>query len=85
MGSQIVTATEFKAKCLALIDEVASKGRTITVTKRGKPMATLSPVLRKRKSSRGILKGKLNIPDKVLMADYSDLYDCIRESETPEL
>ena len=85
MGTQIVTATEFKAKCLSLIDEVAKSGDTITVTKRGQPMATLSPVLKKRKSSRGILKGKLNIPDEVLMADYSDLYDCVRESETTEL
>ena len=85
MGTQIVTATEFKAKCLSLIDEVAKSGDTITVTKRGQPMATLSPVLKKRKSSRGILKGKLNIPDEVLMADYSDLYDCVRESEMTEL
>lgn len=85
MGSQTVTATEFKAKCLALINEVAKNGGTITVTKRGQPMATLSPVLKKRKSSRGILKGKLNIPDEVLMADYSGLYDCVRESETTEL
>jgi hypothetical protein len=47
-------------------------------------MATLSPVLKKRESSRGILKGKLNIPDEVLMADYSGLCDCVRESETTE-
>jgi prevent-host-death family protein len=81
MGSQIVTATEFKAKCLSLLDEVASTGGTITVTKRGKPMATVGPVLKKRKSSRGILKGKLHIPDEILMADRSDLWDCVREKE----
>jgi prevent-host-death family protein len=81
MGSQIVTATEFKAKCLALIDEVAKTGGTITVTKRGQPMATLTPVVKKRKSSRGILKGKLHIPDEILMADRSDLWDCVREKE----
>ena len=85
MATQIVTATEFKAKCLALLDEVSKTGGTVIVTKRGQPMATLIPVLKKRKSSRGILKGKLNIPDDVLMADYSDLYDCVRESETTEL
>ena len=86
MGSQIVTATEFKAKCLSLIDEVAKTGGTITVTKRGKPVATVGPArMRPFRSSEGILKGKLNIPDEVLMADYSDLYDCVRESETNEL
>ena len=79
MGSQIVTATEFKAKCLALLNEVASTGGTITVTKRGKPMATVGPVLKTRKSSRGILRGKIHIPDEVLMRDMSDLYDCVNE------
>lgn len=82
MGSQIVTATEFKAKCLSLLDEVAKTGGTITVTKRGQPMATVGPVVKKRKSSKNAWKGKLFIPDEVLMADYSDLYDCVREKET---
>jgi prevent-host-death family protein len=79
MGSQIVTATEFKAKCLALIDEVAKTGGTITVTKRGQPMATLIPVVKKRKSSRGAWKGLVDIPDEVLMADRSELWDVVRE------
>lgn len=81
MGSQIVTATEFKAKCLALIDEVARNGGTITATKRGQPMATLNPVIKERKSSKGAWKGKLYIPDEVLMADMSDFYDCVRERD----
>jgi prevent-host-death family protein len=39
-----VTAAEFKAKCLRLMDEVA-KGRTpLVITKRGKPIAKLVPV-----------------------------------------
>lgn len=37
-----VTATEFKAKCLALLDRVQSTGEVITITKRGKPVASLS-------------------------------------------
>jgi prevent-host-death family protein len=82
MGSQVISATEFKAKCLALLDEVATTGGTITVTKRGKPVATLGPApTRKRRSSRGILKGKVHIPDEVLMADMSDLYTCLNEKE----
>lgn len=37
-----VTATEFKAKCLALIDRVQATGEVITITKRGKRVASLS-------------------------------------------
>ena len=39
-----VPAGEFKAKCLALLDEVALTGRTLIVTKHGKPVARLSPL-----------------------------------------
>lgn len=66
-------------------DQIVNTSGVITVTKHAHPTATVSSVLNKRKSCRGILKGKLNIPDEVLMADYSDLYDCIRERETTEL
>ena len=41
---QTIKASEFKAKCLALMDEVARTGETIRVTKNGKPVAELRPV-----------------------------------------
>jgi prevent-host-death family protein len=36
-----IGATEFKAKCLQLLDEVDAEG--ITITKHGKPVARLVP------------------------------------------
>jgi prevent-host-death family protein len=39
------TATEFKARCLAILDEVAETGEPVTITKRGKPVARLMPPL----------------------------------------
>ncbi|HEV2323032.1 MAG TPA: type II toxin-antitoxin system Phd/YefM family antitoxin [Terracidiphilus sp.] len=38
-----IPAGEFKAKCLAVIDEVAATGEPVLVTKRGKPAAKLVP------------------------------------------
>lgn len=38
-----IQASEFKAKCLALMDRVARTGETITITKNGKPIAELRP------------------------------------------
>lgn len=38
-----MTATEFKAKCLAVLDEVGASGETVTILKRGKPVAQLVP------------------------------------------
>jgi len=51
---RIVTAAAFKARCLAMLDEVASSGERIVITKRGQPVAELGPVSRSpRKSMRG--------------------------------
>lgn len=37
-----ITATQFKARCLKLMDEVAQSGEPLTITKRGKPIVTLA-------------------------------------------
>ena len=36
-----VTVTEFKVKCLRLINQVHEYGRPLTITKHGKPIAKL--------------------------------------------
>jgi len=38
-----ISATEFKARCLKLIDQVHDTGKPITITKRGRVVATLNP------------------------------------------
>lgn len=39
-----INAAEFKAKCLKLLDEVASTHEPLIITKRGKPVAKLVPI-----------------------------------------
>jgi prevent-host-death family protein len=39
-----IPAGEFKTKCLALFDEVESRGRSFVVTKRGRPVARVVPL-----------------------------------------
>jgi prevent-host-death family protein len=39
-----ISATELKARCLALLDEVAASSVTLIVTKRGRPFAKLVPL-----------------------------------------
>ena len=41
-GKRTIKASEFKAKCLKLMDEVAENGEEIVITKNGKPVAKLS-------------------------------------------
>ena len=39
-----IQAGDFKARCLAILDEVAETGDDVIVTKRGKPVARLVPL-----------------------------------------
>jgi antitoxin (DNA-binding transcriptional repressor) of toxin-antitoxin stability system len=78
MKHQVVSVTEFKAKCLALLNQIGQEGGTLTVTKRGRPLATVGPVKRKPfKSSEGILVGKIKIIGDLDKIDNADLYDVV--------
>ena len=48
LSTRTMTATEFRARCLALMDEVAESGEAIVITKRGRPVARLTPYRTKR-------------------------------------
>ena len=44
MKARQVSAAEFKARCLRIIKEMNRDGGAVTITKRGQPVAMLSPV-----------------------------------------
>lgn len=51
-----ITATQFKARCLRLLDEVAETGETLVVTKRGRPVVRVEP-----SSPRPDLRGSVKL------------------------
>jgi prevent-host-death family protein len=59
MLSKTVGAAEFKANCLRLIDELATDREPVTITKRGRIVAFLTPApdLSAPKSLFGALSG----------------------------
>lgn len=40
---RVLRAAEFKAKCLALMDQVQQTGEPVLITKNGRPVAELHP------------------------------------------
>jgi prevent-host-death family protein len=60
MSTRTISASQFKAQCLAMLDEVAATGEEITVTKRGRPVARVLAVS-EPKSLRGSVS--FNISD----------------------
>ncbi|MGD0842570.1 MAG: type II toxin-antitoxin system Phd/YefM family antitoxin [Candidatus Acidiferrales bacterium] len=53
-----MAAGAFKAKCLAVMDEVQAKHETVVITKHGKPVAKLVPVDSETDDIYNFLAGK---------------------------
>ncbi|WP_031499975.1 type II toxin-antitoxin system Phd/YefM family antitoxin [Bryobacter aggregatus] len=81
MSNRVVTATEFKAKCLALLDEVNETGETLTVTKRGKAVATIQGAsARPFQSLKGVLVGKVKIVGDLEDYSVTNDWNCTKDS-----
>jgi len=61
-----IKASEFKAKCLRLLDEVAETGEVLIVTKNGKPVAEIGPAKKRPKTLFGAHKGMFKIKDDII-------------------
>jgi prevent-host-death family protein len=67
-----ITASAFKAGCLALLDEVAASGESLLITKRGRPVARVDPV-EEPPSLLGSVSFKAS--DEELVAPLGDRWD----------
>jgi prevent-host-death family protein len=61
VATRTIKASEFKAKCLGLMDEVRDTGDTITITKNGEAVAELRAAKRPRKTLWGVHAGLVEI------------------------
>ena len=61
-----IKASEFKAKCLQLMDDVAETGEAIVITKNGKPVAQLVSYKQKPKSLFASTKGTVTIKGDII-------------------
>ena len=60
-GLRTIKASEFKARCLKLMDEVAETGQDIVITKNGRPVSRLTPYRKPPHTFFGADKGKIKI------------------------
>jgi len=74
-----IQASEFKAKCLGLMDQVARTGETIVVTKNGKPVAELRPHRPPRaKTLLGLHKGRITIHGDIISPIGASLWKALK-------
>jgi len=69
-----IPATEFKARCLSILDDVAETGETVVVTKRGKPVAQLKPLGPPRSLAGSV---KFLVSDDELIAPLDVVWDAV--------
>jgi prevent-host-death family protein len=76
MKERVLSASEFKAKCLSCLDEVEQSGETITITRRGRPLAVLGPAKRGIfQSPRNSWARKARIVGDIVQKDTSGLWE----------
>jgi prevent-host-death family protein len=59
-------ASELKAKCLKLMDEIAESGESVVITKNGRPVSRLVPYVDKPKTLYGIHRDAIEIRGDVI-------------------
>ncbi len=68
-----MAAGKFKAQCLAVMDEVQAKREPVLVTKNGKPVAKMVPILNDEEDPIfGFYKGKIEIVGDIMAPIYTD-------------
>jgi prevent-host-death family protein len=76
MSERIMSASQFKAKCLAVLDEVAATGEPVVVTKRGTPVARVVAA-EPPPSLRGSVK--ILVSDEEFIAPLDEEWDVDRD------
>ena len=80
MKTRLVTATDFKAKCLALLTEIELRGETLTITRRGKPVAVIGPPERTAwKSPKDSWSTRAEIVGDIVNHNSAEIWDVVNE------
>jgi len=77
MKSTTVAASDFKARCLRLLDDV-QEGAILVITKRGRPVAKVVPVSPPKRTLRGTWKGMLKIRGDIVHFDTGQDWESYR-------
>lgn len=76
-GAWTISASEFKAKCLKLMDQIAASGEELVITKHGQPISRLVPYRKRPETLFGIDRDRFEI-----VGNGGDPIDVEWEAET---
>ena len=80
-GPRTVKASEFKAKCLKLMDEVAESGEEIVITKNGQPVSRLLPYREKTRLAFGRNRDNIRILGDIVEPMPAEWFEAADDSD----
>jgi prevent-host-death family protein len=70
--------SDFKVRCLSIIDEVAATGKPVFISRRGKPLARVCPLERNKPRQLGVFQGEVAITGDIVSADFSHDWEALQ-------
>jgi prevent-host-death family protein len=76
--TQTFGVSEFKARCLELLEAVSARGDELIITKRGKPIAKIEPIRPAVDDLKGAYAGRMKIIGDIVNFNLADDWDANR-------
>ncbi|MBI4863476.1 MAG: type II toxin-antitoxin system prevent-host-death family antitoxin [Candidatus Riflebacteria bacterium] len=70
--------SEFKRRCLELLEGVHRSNLELVITKRGRPIARVVPLELVKAPLKGILGGQVQIEGDIVCVDWSEDWEALR-------
>jgi prevent-host-death family protein len=81
-ASQVTTeeigATEFKRRCLELLEVIRRTGKELVITKHGHPVARIAPIRPGGSRLWGMLRGQMVVHGDIVHMDFTDEWEASR-------
>ncbi len=78
MKQQTLPISQFKARCLRLLEELAERGETIVVTKHGRPIAKVTSFRSELPPLKGRWAGQAKTKGDIVYFDTSSEWEALR-------
>lgn len=76
---EIINISDFKARCLQLLQATGDTGKEYTIVKKGVPLARVVPINKKfSKTRRGSLKGLIKTHGDIVHCDWSSEFEVLQ-------
>ncbi len=74
-GDEVLGISDFKRRCLEILDRIHRRGGNLVITKRGEPIARVTPMRSGTSSLRGLLRGRLVIHGDIVHSSFADEWE----------